>query len=310
MDHNDSDEDPTSDYGDSIATSEFTSVNTRELYSYEHGRRYQGFLRGRYGLPNDDAEQVREGLKHKLYLDYLMDGELFLAPIGDNPQKIVDLGTGVGMWAQDGTDLSPIQPHWTPPNVEFRVEDLEDENRPWTSIYADADLIHVRAVLQTLRKPRQLLERAFEKLKPGAWIEIHEIVPFVFSDDDTAGYDHPMNKFYRLVEGPFTELYGWNLRFPFQIVQTVADVGFINVNERHAFTPVGRWHQEAKMREMGIFTQNILEDWVTAMLDRPSIMGLTEEEAHELWHSIFETFNNTRIHAQLDWIDCWAQKPL
>lgn len=38
MDHNDSEEDPTSDYGDSIATSEFTSVNTRELYSYEHGR--------------------------------------------------------------------------------------------------------------------------------------------------------------------------------------------------------------------------------------------------------------------------------
>lgn len=53
-------------------------------------------------MPNDDAEQVREGLKHKLYLDYLMDGKLFLAPIGDNPQKIVDLGTGVGMWAQDG----------------------------------------------------------------------------------------------------------------------------------------------------------------------------------------------------------------
>lgn len=61
-----------------------------------------------------------------------------------------------------GCDLSPIQPHWTPPNVEFRVEDLEDENRPWTRIYDDADLIHVRALLQTLRKPRQLLERAFE----------------------------------------------------------------------------------------------------------------------------------------------------
>lgn len=61
-----------------------------------------------------------------------------------------------------GCDLSPIQPHWTPPNVEFRVEDLEDENRPWTRIYEDADLIHVRALLQTLRKPRQLLERAYE----------------------------------------------------------------------------------------------------------------------------------------------------
>ncbi|KAF5258214.1 hypothetical protein FOXYS1_11231 [Fusarium oxysporum] len=205
----------------------------------------EGFLCGRYGLPNDDAEQVREGLKHKLYLDYLLDGKLFLAPIGNNPQKIVDLGTGVGMWAQD-----------------------------------------------------------------GAWIEIHEIVPFVFSVDGTAGDDHPMNQFYRLVEGPFTTIYGWNLRFPFQIVEALRDVGFINVNERHSYTPVGRWHQEAKMREMGIFTQNILEEWVTAMLGRPDIMGVTEEEAYELGHSVFETFNNTRIHAQLDWIDCWAQKPL
>lgn len=38
MDRNDAEEDPSSDYGDSVQTSEFTSVNTRELYSYEHGR--------------------------------------------------------------------------------------------------------------------------------------------------------------------------------------------------------------------------------------------------------------------------------
>lgn len=34
-----------------------------------------------------------------------MDGKLFLAPIGDYPQKIVDLGTGVGLWAQDSLFL-------------------------------------------------------------------------------------------------------------------------------------------------------------------------------------------------------------
>lgn len=61
-----------------------------------------------------------------------------------------------------GTDISPIQPHWTPPNVEFRVEDLEDEFRPWTNIYNDSDFIHIRALLQTIRHPRQLLERSFE----------------------------------------------------------------------------------------------------------------------------------------------------
>ncbi|CAM1511271.1 Fc.00g087840.m01.CDS01 [Cosmosporella sp. VM-42] len=321
MERNQPEEDPTSDYGDSLGTSEFTSVNTRELHSYEHGRRYQGFLQGRYGLPNDDVEQSREGLKHKLYLDYLLDGKLFLSPIGDFPQKIVDLGTGVGFWAQDmaenfpsarviGTDLSPIQPHWTPPNVEFRVEDLEDEYRPWTNIYTDADLIHIRALLQTLRDPRRLIQRSFENLKPGGWIEIHEIVPFVFSDDGTAEDDHPMNEFYRHVEGPFSETYGWNMRFPFHIVDTLHEAGFINVQEKHTASPVGRWHSETKMREMGMFCQTICEDWIAAMLQRNDLMGMTEEAADALGHEVFAAFNNPRIHAQLDWIDCWAQKPL
>lgn len=147
-------------------------------------------------------------------------------------------------------------------------------------------------------------------LKPGGWIEIHEIVPFVFSIDETAGDDHPMNKFYRLMEGPFTNRYGWNMHFPTQIVDTLGHVGFVNVNERHSYTPVGRWHHDSKMREIGIFTQSIIEDWVTTMLGRPDIMGLSEDEAQELGNDIFEAFANNRIHAQLDWIDCWAQKPL
>lgn len=56
----------------------------------------------RYGLPNDDAEQLREGIKHTMYVDYILDGNLFAAPIKEYPQKIVDLGTGVGFWAMDG----------------------------------------------------------------------------------------------------------------------------------------------------------------------------------------------------------------
>lgn len=76
------------------------------------------------------------------------DGRLFYAPLGDYPQKIIDLGTGTGIWALEsmrardrhlyvrawlivrlvgekypgaeilGLDLSPIQPTWVPPNVK------------------------------------------------------------------------------------------------------------------------------------------------------------------------------------------------
>jgi hypothetical protein len=29
----------------------------------------------------------------------LLSGKLYLAPLGDNPHKVIDLGTGFGEWA-------------------------------------------------------------------------------------------------------------------------------------------------------------------------------------------------------------------
>lgn len=65
-----------------------------------------------------------------------MDGQLHLAPFTPEnpPTKILDIGTGTGLWAVEmgdeypsahiiGTDLSPVQPALVPPNVRFFVED-------------------------------------------------------------------------------------------------------------------------------------------------------------------------------------------
>lgn len=52
-----------------------------------------------------------------------MGNELYLAPIGEKAARILDLGTGTGIWAIEmgdkfpdseiiGTDLSPVQPSW------------------------------------------------------------------------------------------------------------------------------------------------------------------------------------------------------
>lgn len=66
----------------------------------------------------------------------MLNGELFNAPILKEgrapPQRILDCGTGTGIWALDvgdliqsavvtGVDLAPIQPGWTAPNVKFEV---------------------------------------------------------------------------------------------------------------------------------------------------------------------------------------------
>lgn len=77
-----------SDY-ESTAESESTSLASSIIaHSYENGRRYHTFRNGRYPIPNDDVEQNRDDMKHAMMLE-LLDGELFVAPIKQNPQSII-----------------------------------------------------------------------------------------------------------------------------------------------------------------------------------------------------------------------------
>jgi hypothetical protein len=51
-------------------------------------------------LPNDEQESDRLDILHALMLQVL-DGKLYLAPISKTPQRVLDLGTGTGIWAID-----------------------------------------------------------------------------------------------------------------------------------------------------------------------------------------------------------------
>ena len=102
----------------------------------------------------------------------LLGGELYNAPITSSPQNILDLGTGTGIWAMDiaeygthppslytarlnpddrkfpnahviGNDISPIQPSWVAPNIEFIMEDFESE---WQYERNHFDFIHARCL--------------------------------------------------------------------------------------------------------------------------------------------------------------------
>jgi methylase of polypeptide subunit release factors len=53
-----------------------------------------------YLLPNDEREKNRLDIFHHL-CGLLFGGKLHLAPIGAKPQRILDVGTGTGIWAID-----------------------------------------------------------------------------------------------------------------------------------------------------------------------------------------------------------------
>lgn len=62
----------------------------------------------------------------------------FRAPIGSNPQRILDVGTGQGTWAIEvadqfpsaivcGVALYPPPATWVPPNCILEVDDISRE---------------------------------------------------------------------------------------------------------------------------------------------------------------------------------------
>lgn len=86
-------------------------------YRMENGRQYHAYHDGAYWGPNDDMAKEILDFAHHMYL-LTLDRKLHLAPL-QHPQRILDAGTGTGIWAIDmadqypaatvvGTDLSPI----------------------------------------------------------------------------------------------------------------------------------------------------------------------------------------------------------
>ncbi|KAL1847841.1 hypothetical protein VTK73DRAFT_10251 [Phialemonium thermophilum] len=307
----------TSDYEPSIGESVFCSVTSSINESvWEYGRRYQVFRYGRYPLPNDDEEVNREILKHVMFKE-LLHGQLHLAPIGKNPQKIIDLGTGTGEWAIEvgdnfpsarviGVDLSRIQPVWLPPNVEFYVDDIEDE---WIHS-SDFDYVHLRVVCSTLRDPKKVLATAYRNMNPGGWIELQEINPVVKCDDGTVPPDYPLTRFYEQMRTVFEEHYGFDPDFVERAPSQLEELGFVNVQLRVFHVPIGEWPKDKHLRTLGAYLREILAETLPAMAAKPfHESGIDDADAKELLQDVRDALRERRFHAYLPIHFVWAQKP-
>jgi hypothetical protein len=85
----------------SEASNASTSVTSSiRNYKYENGRRYHAFREGEYTLPNDEKEQDRLDLIHHVFR-LVLGGDLLRAPIPPTVQRVLDMGTGTGIWAID-----------------------------------------------------------------------------------------------------------------------------------------------------------------------------------------------------------------
>jgi ubiquinone/menaquinone biosynthesis C-methylase UbiE len=82
-----------------------------------------------------------------------------------------------------GSDLSPCQPSWVPPNVQFEVDDA---TQPWTWKDNDFDFIHIRYLFGAIADWNAIFKQAYRCCAPGGWVQSCEADVHFFCDDDTA----------------------------------------------------------------------------------------------------------------------------
>ncbi|MCJ1457229.1 hypothetical protein MMC28_007596 [Mycoblastus sanguinarius] len=93
-------EEPDSAYGDEVGSYTTSLASNVTNYRVENNRRYHAYKDGSYVYPNDEKESDRLDIMHKL-TEVILGGKLNLAPVPRNPDRILDIGTGTGIWAME-----------------------------------------------------------------------------------------------------------------------------------------------------------------------------------------------------------------
>ncbi|KAM3517339.1 hypothetical protein MY4038_010315 [Beauveria bassiana] len=290
-------------------------------YMYENGRRYHRFREGAYNFPNDDVEQEREDMKHAM-VKLLCGQKLFFAPIGDNPQQILDIGTGTGIWVIEmgdqfpsasvlGIDLSPIQPDWLPPNVRFIVDDAES---PWLYPRNHFDYIHSRHTVMALKDWMRLFRRALEHLKPGGWIELQEIhhSPRSANLDAVLSENHEVAQFWSHVSEGLGNLgVDLNISSGGQLTKMLQEAGYVNVTERVFHVPIGTWPKNKVLKTVGLYWRTILLDGLQAIALGPMVRGLNwnREEVEVFLTGVRRAYQDNAALMYMPLHIIYAQKP-
>ncbi|KAI4148838.1 MAG: hypothetical protein L6R39_002668, partial [Caloplaca ligustica] len=295
-----------SEYDPSTYTASLSSSIT--AYQYHHGRRYHAHQTGQYDLPNDEAEQDRMDLQYHC-LRLAFSDNLFFAPVtanNNNPTHILDIGTGTGLWAIDvaeqlpttqiiGTDLSPIQPNWVPPNCSFEVDDAGQE---WTYPPNHFDLVHTRIMNAFLTDWPAFFTSAFYHLKPGGWIECQELSVGVRSDDDTLPQDSHVRQWCDNEEAAWNAI-GLSVNLTGeQLKDWMESAGFTNIEIQEFKLPIGTWPADPKLREIGAIQLVAMLEGLQGLTIAPWVrhLGWKEEDVDAFLEKVKGEWKDRNVH--------------
>ncbi|KLP11377.1 Uncharacterized protein Y057_9938 [Fusarium fujikuroi] len=206
-----------------------------------------------------------------------------------------------------GTDLSPIQPSWVPPNVKF---ELEDATKDWSWPENHFDLVHVRFLMGAIADWGTLFKEASRCCKPGGFVESGEINPTFYSDDGSIDKVEALQTWNRLVIES-GKGFGRSFTNIENDVQLLRDAGLVDVQSFDFKVPIGGWPKDEKMRKVGQFLRASIENDLEGytMMVWHQIMNWPEDEYQVFLMNMRKAFKDKRIHGYMPVRYVYGRKP-
>ncbi|OBS27714.1 hypothetical protein FPOA_01656 [Fusarium poae] len=300
-------------YPESIAASilEYRTIQGRTY----HSDRYAAD----YFAPNDEQQLQSVDITHH-YLTILLDNKLFLAPISPHIQTVLDVGTGSGIWAIDfadahpsaqvvGSDLSPCQPEWVPPNVRFEIADATLE-WPWKDDYFD--FVHIRYLFGSIQDWPALFREAYRCCAPGGWVQSCEADIHFYSDDGTTDNEPVLKTWNDLYESGGLET-GRPFFLQREAIQerSITEAGFTDVRIFDYKLPVGGWPNNRKLAETGEYVRLTMENDLEGytFYTWHHVLNWSREEYKQFVASMLKALSNRRLHGYMMVRYVYGRKP-
>ncbi|QSZ29604.1 hypothetical protein DSL72_004120 [Monilinia vaccinii-corymbosi] len=263
---------------------------------YENGRLYHGFHREKYMFPCDEDEKDRYDIFHKFF-QVVMEGALHSKHTKftrnfDGP-RILDLGTGTGIWAIDmadkygshgstgevlGLDIANIQPAQIPENLQFWQKDIES---PWFGLEVESwDMIHIRMLSGAVVSWPALYQKAWRHLKPR-WGRF-EHVEIDFTPRTDFGQIPADSALATWIQKIFdaTERNHRPLAYNLEIRSLLTKQGFVDIEEEVIKIPLNPWPDDPREKDIARWYNLALTQGLEAMTLAPLVRmsGWTKDE--------------------------------
>ncbi|KAI5809238.1 S-adenosyl-L-methionine-dependent methyltransferase [Pyronema omphalodes] len=286
-------------------------------YLFENGRRYHAYYGpDKYLMPTDEQEQDRLDLHHEV-MRMVWDEKLHHAPL-DQPHRILDIGTGTGIWAIEmadqyrmaeviGTDLSPIQPEWVPANCRFEVDDAM---LTWTFKDESFDFIHSRNISTGVSSWEHLVSEMMRCTKPGGYVELSEYAIDVFCDDGTMKADNGAKIYIDHMRDALRKM-GRPPPDPVFMKKLLEDTGFEDVRSMAVKEPLGPWPKDPKQKRIGAMSllncETGIESYAMAAFTR--VLGMEPDKARAICDAGLAATRNKNYHMYGKYYRVYARKP-